>query len=198
MPDVPARRTNQPSIYKLKRSGGALKIAIQIAKNVLQASCVGEHRSYAIYWKGMLKHLRLSLAFLWLLSLLSACGKHVAEPVAFELYAGHAALPPPQQSISVIQGLIQPQAVVLTYNTSDGMGDESGEVTLLGAERQRCLTLLRRTRLSEGKEGSTVLEVTLMDASGQRISGQPINQDEWTAFACDIARRRAVARNTSI
>ena len=146
----------------------------------------------------MPKYLRLSLTSLGLMSLLAACGKHVEEPVGFELYAGHAALPPPQQSISVIQGLVQPQAVVLIYSTSDGMGDESGELALQGPERQQCMALLRRTRLREAKEGSEVLEVTLMDASGQRLTGQPTNPEEWAAFARDIARRRAQANAPNI
>jgi hypothetical protein len=128
-----------------------------------------------------------------LLLLLSACGQRINDPVSFELYAGNPALPPPNQGLSVIQGMVQPTAVLLTYRTADGEQEESGELALQGADREECVALLKRTRLRPAKENGEVLELTLTDASGEQLTGTPTNGDEWAAFAKGIAQRRAQA-----
>ncbi|KUG06990.1 hypothetical protein ASU33_06625 [Solirubrum puertoriconensis] len=129
--------------------------------------------------------------------LLSACSGLQKEPVAFELYAGNPALPPPHQGMSVIQGVVQPELIQLTYRTSDGEGEESGEMVLRGEERQQCLQMLRRTKLQPANahnEGAEPLEVTLTDAAGQQLAGVPANRNEWLAFARQIAAQREASQ----
>ncbi|UYZ59397.1 hypothetical protein [Hymenobacter latericus] len=137
------------------------------------------------------------LGLLCLAWLLGACGQQLKEPVAFELYAGDAALPPPHQGLSVIQGVVQPELIQLTYRTSDGQGEESGEMVLRGEEREQCLQLLRRTKLKptrEQAEGAGAFEVTLTDASGKQLVGVPSNRGEWAAFARQVANRREASQ----
>ncbi|AYA35748.1 hypothetical protein D3Y59_00965 [Hymenobacter oligotrophus] len=137
------------------------------------------------------------LGLLCLVLLLGACGQQIKEPVAFELYAGNPALPPPNQGMSVIQGVVQPELIQLTYRTSDGLEEESGEMVLRGPEREQCLQMLRRTKLkptNERAEGAGAFDVTLTDASGKQLMGEPENRSEWAAFAKQVAARRTASQ----
>ena len=141
--------------------------------------------------------LQLTLAATLLASLCLACagltGASVGKAVEFQLYSSNESLPPQYQRVTNIRGRINSSNVFVTYSFRDKDGQAARTLTLEGEQYRRCVEMVARTRIkvvppSERPDGAASFDVTLVDADGKNVMGEPSNRDEWAQFAEDVRR----------